>query len=558
MKKIIITVLLLAALAVGGWLARPAYRAHKERQFAAQSRLAWEQKEYRAALLNARQTLVLNPDNLIACEVMADLADLSRSAHALTWRRRIVELDPTPEHRIIYAACALRYERPPFPLATQTLEELTGSATNSVAYHVTVAQLALRLGRNGEAAKQFEAALRLEPTNQLHRLNLAVVRLQSAEAAGSAAAHAELESLQTEPQASPLQRLMAGRALVIHHEGKRQFVEAEKFSNAVLRDPTSTFADRLEHLSVLHGGKNPQFDSFLATVQREAGTNAPAAADLVTRLTELGRASDALAWVQTLPATLRDDPPLPISVANCQATAGRWREMEESLRGAAWKEQDFVRQALLAYAVRQQSETNVAAVHWRGAVQLASPRPEQLATLAQMATGWRWTNEAEAVLWRAARAFPQERWPLDSLQNGYAGMRNTRGLFEVNELLLTRQPTNAIVQNNWATLALLLQTNLARAHALAQQLQARDTNNPGFVSTYAYSLHVQGRSAEALAMMQTLPAKELESPALASYYGVILGAAGQGEKARPYLARAETLPILPEELLMVGAARKKL
>ena len=558
MRKIIITVLVLAVLAVGGWLARPAYRAHKERRFAQQARLALEQNQFRIALLNAQQTLVLNSNNLAACAVMAELADLSRSAHALSWRRRLAELAPTAEHRLAFAACALRYERAPFPLATQTLEELTGSATNSVAYHVTVAQLALRLGRNDEAARHFESALRVEPTNQLHRLNLAVVRLQSQDAAVSAQAHAELEKLQTAAQASPLQRLMAGRALVVHHEGRRQFAEAEQFSSVVLRDPTSAFADRLEHLAVLHAGKNPQFDSFLAGVQREAATNALAAADLITRLTELGRATNALAWVQTRPAAFRLEPPVPIAVANAQATAGRWREMEETLRGQSWKEQEFVREALLAYAVRQQLETNVASVHWRDAVRLATPRPEQLATLAQMATGWRWTSEAEAVLWIAARQFPSERWPLDSLQNGYMQMRNTRGLFEVNELLLTRQPANAIVQNNWATLALLLQTNQTRAHQLAQQVYGPATNNPGFVSTYAYSLHVQGRTAEALALMEALPTKDLETPALASYYGVLLAAAGQGEKARLYLARAETLPILPEELLLVAGARKKL
>jgi hypothetical protein len=121
------------------------------------------------------------------------------------------------------------------------------------------------------------------------------------------------------------------------------------------------------------------------------------------------------------------------------------------------------------------------------------------------------------ALWRAAKDFPKERWPLESLQNGYMRHRNTRAVLGVNTLMLERQATNAAVQNNWAALALLLETNLARAHQLARQVYDRDTNNFAFVSTYAWSLHVQGKSAEALKLMETLKPAELEDPSVAGY-----------------------------------------
>ena len=553
MKKIIITGFVLIALGATWWLGRPAYRAFKERKFAAQATEALAKNEPRKALLAAQHVLAINSNNLAACRVMADLADLSRSPHAMVWRRRISEMEPTLSNRVVFAACALRYEQPPFPITTQTLQDIGPGASNDVAFHLVSAQLALKQNRIADGEKHLEAAIRLEPANALHQINLAVVRLESRDAAVSAVAHAQLE----QSQSHPLWGAQALRSLTAHHLGRRQFADAERFSTALLRGTNSTFGDRLEHLAILRGGNSPQFAGFVATLQREASTNFFAAADLVTRLTALGAANDAIIWAKSLPPAIRDEPPLPMAVASSYFSASRWRDLEESLNTQNWKEREFLRQALLSYAVRKQNSADVADAHWRDAVNLASARPELLSTLAQMASAWNWTNETETVLWRAAREFPKERWPLDSLQNGYTRMRNTRGLYELNTFVLDRQPTNSFAQNNWATLSFLLQTNLPKAHQLARQVFDHDTNNFAFVSTYAFSLHMQGLSTEGLKRMETLKPSVLEDPSVASYYGVLLAAAGQKEKAQRYFEKAEKAAILPEELTLISEARKK-
>ncbi len=554
MKKIVIIGFVIIALGATWWLGRPAYRAYKEKRFAAQATEALAKDQPRKALLAAQQVLAINSNNLAACQVMADLADLSRSPHAMVWRRRISEIQPTLSNRIVFASCALRYEQPPFPIASQTLQEIGSGASNDVAFHLVSAQLALKQNRIADGEKHLGEAIRLDPTNALHPINLAVVRLESRDAAVSAVAHAQLE----QAQAHPLWGAQALRSLTAHHLGRKQFADAERFSTALLRGTNSTFGDRLEHLAILRGGESPQFAGFVATLQREAATNVFAATDLVTRLTALGAANDAIVWAQSLPPAIRNEPPLPMAVASSYFSVGRWRELEEALNTQNWKERDFIRQALLSYAVRKQNSAEVANAHWRDAVRLASGRPELLGTLAQMAGAWNWTNETEAVLWRAAKGFPGERWPFDSLQSGYTRMRNTRGLYELNAYVLDRQPTNSYAQNNWATLSFLLQTNLPKAHQLARQVYDRDTNNFAFVSTYAFSLHVQGRSAEGLKVIETLKPAQLDDPSVASYYGVLLAATGEKEKARRYFAKAEQAPILPEEMALISEARKKL
>ncbi len=554
MKKFAIILLLSVLTGLGLWLGRPAYRAHKEQRFARQASAALAKNELRPALLNAQQALVLNSNNLAACRVMADLADASRSSHAMLWRRRVAELQPSFENRLTFAACALRYEQPPFPIAGQALRDLSEEARTSVPFQVVSAQLALRQNQWAEAAQHFEAAIRLEPTNQLHQLNLAVVRLESRDAAASAQARQDLEQLQKSAAFGPA----ALRALVVHHAGRKQFTAAQSYSTTLLQSPRATFADRLEHLVVLHGAKDASFRMFLGHTQREAATNALLAADLVTRLSGLGLGGEAVIWTKTLANEVRNELPLPMSVADSLAGLAQWREMEEFLTGQRWRERDFLRQALLAYALRNQKVTDIATAHWNGAVREASARAELLGLLAPLAASWGWTNEAETVFWRAARQFPRERWPLDSLQAFYVRTKNARGLYEVNTVLLERQPSNPIVQNNWATLALLLQTNMAKAHELARQVYALGPSNPGYVSTHAWSLHLQGQTTAGLKLLETLPATDLQNTAVAGYYGLLLAAAGQKEQARAHLTSMEKVSMLPEETKLFAEALKGL
>ena len=549
MKKILVLAALLVVVALGIWLGLPAYRASKEKKFAAQAMEALVKGENRQALLNAQQVMVLNSNNVTACRVLAELSDLARSPNALVWRRRVAEIEPTRSNKLMFASAALRYEQPPFPLAVQTLAEL-GDGSNDVAFQLVSAQLALKQNRIADGEKHLQQAIRLEPANESHRINLGVIRLESRDAAVSAVARAELEQRTGNAQAL--------RALLVHHTSRRRFAEAEQYSAALLKLTNSVWSDKLEHLTVLRGAQSPQFDSFLATLQRSAATNVFAAAELVTRLTELGAATNAIDWVKSLPVATQKEPPLPVVVARAYFSLARWRDLEEQLNAGVWPERDFVRKALLTYAVRKQGGTDAAAAHWRDAVKLAGERPELLGALAQMANGWGWTNETESTLWRAAKDFPKERWPLESLQNGFLRQRHTRGVLEVNALMLERQPTNIVAQNNWASLALLLNTNVVRAHELARQVYERGTNNFAFVSTYAWSLHVQGKSAEALKLMDTLQPAELNDPSVAGYYGAILVAAGQKEKARTYLDRTTGAQLLPEEMQMVADARRKL
>ena len=76
------------------------------------------------------------------------------------------------------------------------------------------------------------------------------------------------------------------------------------------------------------------------------------------------------------------------------------------------------------------------------------------------------------------------------------------------------------------------------------------------VSTYAYSLHLQGRTEQGLAALERLKPGALEQQPVSLYYGLLLTAAGQKEKAARYLETAEKCRLLPEEAALLAAARR--
>src|SRR5216110_1107597 len=75
-------------------------------------------------------------------------------------------------------------------------------------------------------------------------------------------------------------------------------------------------------------------------------------------------------------------------------------------------------------------------------------------------------------------------------------------------------------------------------------------------STYAYSLHLQGRTREGLAALEKLKTESIELPPVALYYGVLLAAIGETNKARKYLELAQRANSLPEEKALLAATLK--
>jgi len=112
---------------------------------------------------------------------------------------------------------------------------------------------------------------------------------------------------------------------------------------------------------------------------------------------------------------------------------------------------------------------------------------------------------------------------------------------------LKRSPSDLAMKNNLAMTALLLDAQELKPHELAREVYEKAPTNAAYVSTYAFSLHLQKKDAEALKVIERLKPQELQNPSIAGYYGLILKATGNGAKAKVYLESASKARLLPEE-----------
>jgi Tfp pilus assembly protein PilF len=553
MKKAILASVLVVIGCLCLWFwGRPAFRRHQERQALERAKAYMAKGEYRNASLSARRALQVNPHDVEACQIMADLCEKARSPAVLDWCRRIVETAPTVQNKLMFASAALRWQGPPYLLAAQTLEELKDSAANIAAYHAVSAELALRLKHSAEAAAQFEQALRLEPTNTLHQLNLAVLQLQSTNAATASAARATLENLRAGKEVGAV----ALRWLVADSLGRNDLTTAEKFSRQLVADPRAVMDDRLQHLTVLRRSQNPELKDFLSTLQQNALTNAPAVYAISAWMISDGHPEDALAWLAACPAKLRAEQPVPLAVVDCYLARKDWRGLDTSLQEQKWGDLEFLRLAFLSRSAAELNQRMAAEARWRTAVREAGERLGPLTALLSLATNWDQKQAREDLLWQVAHRFPKDRWALRELERVYMAAGNTSGLNKVYSAMATYSPQNFIAQNNVAATSLLLKLNLTKAHALAKDLFAKHPNEPIVASTYAFSLHLQGKTKDGLIVLRKLKPETLEVPAVALYYGLLLSDSGDPAQAAKYLGIAQKADLLPEEKALVAEALK--
>lgn len=549
---IVAAVALVAVLAAGIWFGRPAYHNFKERRSLAQAREFAEKGDYRNAVLSLRVALGINPSNVNAARMMADLLDRGGSPAAVAWRKRVMELEPIIDNKIMFAACALRYEQPPFPVVEKMLEEIGPSGETNTAYHLVASQLAIKLNRMADVESHLRAAVRLDPTNRQHQLNLATVELQSRDANTAAMGRSKLVALVPDP----VHGATALRSLTADCLNRRDLAGAQDYSSRLQALPQATLEDRLLHMTALSDAGNPDLTKFLARVQLDSATNSVMLAQIVAWMNLHKLAKEALDWTSRMSTTNRNALPLPIAEAECYMTLSNWPGLQERLANCRWDEQEFLRLALLARALREQGERENAWRNWRQAVSAAVSRPELTMALLRTARAWGWVEESHELLWAASKRFPSDDWPLSALMQDYSSRNDTEGIYRVFQALLEKKPQSIEFKNNVAALGLLLGRDTTRSTELARQVYDAGKTNATFVSTYAFALHTQGKSVEALKLMQAFPKADLERPEVALYYGVLLAATGQHAQAEPFLAAAEKRHPLAEERTLLNHARQ--
>lgn len=542
MRKTVLILLGCTAILFASYAGYRGYKIWKQGHMVSLAKGFIAKGDGKNAVLSLNQALQANPRNVEATRLMAGLVEAGRSPAALTWRSRVVELQPNSlDDRLALARTALAARD--LTVATNTLAGVSAEGVKTAAYHDIAGSVAVAVGQLQEAVSHYREASRLEPTNSFHRLNLAVVQLQQSNTAGLAEARAALKEL----CANPVVRCQALRDLVQDALRYKQTGDALTLSKELLQQTNSIFSDRLLRLDVLGAAKDPGYSAALAEFQRDAAGDPVKAYELGTWQMAKTSPAAALAWMQGLPPATQTNQPLALLLAECRTQTQDWPALQSSLEQQSWGDLEMFRHAFLARALRGQNLASTSKTEWEIAQKAAGGRKESLTLLLRLAAQWKWENEGEEILWTLVNRYPQEKWALQALtQVLYAGGQ-TRSLMKLFSQLSKANPSDLGVKNNLAVAALLLDAQEFKPNDLALEVYQKSPTNASFASTYAFSLHVQGKDSEALKVMQQIPPGELSKPSIAGYYAVILQATGDKERAKAYLAWSAKATLLPEE-----------
>ncbi len=545
-------VLALAALSFAGYRGYGRWReTHLEKQaqeFAAHGDDA-------SAVLVARRVLALDHRNIVVTRVMAEAADRARSPEAITWRKAVVAIEPhSSENYLALAVTALRCGQ--LTLAAHSLEKVTGKARDAARYHQIAGAIALGEKRTAQAEEHFAAAAGIEPKNHQAALNLATVRLTSGSAGTVDGARANLRRLAAQSDVQlPAWRALAADALAHDHRS-----EAATYATQLVAHSSRSLPDRLLLLEATLGTDSGV--AALRDAQTLAAETAPSAAELIIWMNRRELAQQALVWSASLPGAIRDAQPVPIAIAESLSCTRDWAALSRFVLGKNWRDQDAFRFAIENHAQQHSTSGEPAAAAaadaaWRSALKLASTRPDQLASIAQLEEGWGYRTQAEEAWWLLASGSTNAREALGALQRFYKTARDSRGLLRVAKRALELNPNDFVAANNCASLGLLLHSDNS-SRRLAAKLHAEYPASAALAATYAFALHTEGKTADGLKIIGGLNEAQLRDPAVAAYYVVMLVANGDTERALNFLPAAKKAALLPEEQQLLSDATQKL
>lgn len=556
LKRWLIVGAALAMLAVAGFFGFQKFRSVQERRVIGRAQAFLDQNDAAQAVVSLRRALQINPRDIAANRLMAELAEKSGSRQAIFWRRTVTDLEPSLANRLAWARTCVRFGEA--VVGEQALADVNEAEKKSAAYLHMTGCVAEALNQADKAETSFAEAVRLEPGNEQYQLDLATVRLL----AGDTEARVTLERLEENPTLGRSAR----RALCQDAIKKGDAPTALQIAWHLQKAPDGPYEDNLLYLSLLRQFHRPEFDDYLLRLQEASQSNPNYLALLIGWLNRNELALLAVDWAKRLPQEICKQNPVPAALAESYANLRNWAEVRTLVEAGHWQDLEFMRIALLARVLREEGDLPGSKSQWINAVKAAGDAPEGLAKLALFATASKWQDEATALLWSVAKGKTNPQWALASLWRDGSAAHNARALLKVASRVLEIHPNEARAQHDVAMLTFLLnsssdaQSNADIEHAqlLASEAYKATGNNPGFTATYAYSLYFKGKTDEALTLMRSIPDKLLENSVSAIFYAVVLADGGHLEDAAKYLEIAQRQSLLPEERDLIAKTRSVL
>ena len=551
-RKLIVWILV-SLLVVGGpvlFVVQKPWRLKKLQQAAQE---AMKRGDLMAASFNARRALQIDPDFVPACVTMAEIGEHNRVSDAVIWREKVLRLAGESGDTLLgLASSALRFGK--VFTARAALDRVPPKDREREDFLVLSGAMALESKDYVEAVRLYEAAIQLHPGKAEYRFALGMAKCAS----DDSLTREEGRRLLLDLSSHETLGAAAVRAVIANCEAHQEKQAALRYAKQLQTMSTRKVSDDVLLLRLMRNTNDEKFPDELASAQQKALSDRKYAGALLLWMSGDGLAKDGLRWVQERNPKLGQSPELRPAIAGCYLTLMNWDALLAITGKGEWDAVEYVRHAYRSKAFREKPERSLASTEWDLAVNAANGQIEALSWLAQMAAEWKWLDENVQTLWAVLNKAPESRWAIEALQKSYLERNDTPGLRRVALHLVKIDPANDNAKNDFALASLLLNTETDRATKMARDLYTKHPENAAFNSTYAFAMHLTGRTAEGIEILEKLPPKTLEEPAIAAYYGVMLAANYAPEKASRYLEISRRANLLREEKDLVAQAEQSL
>ncbi len=547
--KIFITVVcLILLLGVGGYFSMTAFRAWQVRRLLAEANALVNESSYNHASLDARRVLELDPDNADAMRVIARSAEGAGWRSAIEFWRRVTELSENAEGDVTsWARCAIRFGDA--ISAGKALDIMQERGKGTAQYHALRSDVALIRHDLAGHEKELLEARRIDPQDKKVELALATLHL----AANDIATHENGVGELTDLSADASLRRDALHRLADDALRRNDTTHALKYGRELERLPNCDFSDRMLVLSILKAADDAGTQPLLEQLKIDAAADLSKISRLMAWMNAQKISTQVLAWTKGLPPPLLRKKAVPLNIADAFIATGNWNGLLEFCAAAKWETVDYIRNALMAKALRETGQDW--AQQWNEAVAKINPGSEQIFALAELAQKWGWEKEALDLWWLAAKDPNHADKTLRRLYDFYASRQDTAELYRVLVRLEKMHPNDKAVRNNLAQISLLLHVDPDRANQLAREVREQEPKNVDFAATYAFALYLRGDVGKASQLFADFSEAELERPQIAAYYGVILAASSDFARAVKFLDLGAKANLLPEERKLVEKAQ---
>jgi tetratricopeptide (TPR) repeat protein len=554
-KKLKIIILGLSAVfvmaLVGYYLVWPKVRLWRQQRSLAEAENYEKAGDYRRALLILEQTVQINPQNWEARRRLANFLERSGHRQGLEAWKEIVQAEPAdPRNLLGLAGAALRSGD--ITAARQALAQLQRTGRTDAAYYRLSSGLALVTHDVGALEAALAELSRLEPMDQRVRLNLATVRLQSADPGVVEAGRTALIAL---ARSGPVRI----RAIVeLLNDMARRWPQPA-------RERAAAFQQLAAELTPARG---PTYDRpevgdpverLVSYAMRQPAPEAEDAGALLSWLILNGRAAAGFEWLDRLPENIRHSRLVTATASEAALKTGDWPHLRQLLLAGAWGALPplAVNGAFDARRNRSQLSPAALASRWASVIESCKASLPALRMLLRLSEAWKWPDEQQQVLEAITRDFAGESWAWRRLISQALVRSETEKLWQVYQRWSRAAPGDTTVQIEAAIMGHLLQKSGAPSPSVTSSWVQRQPVAPGAVVAHALALWRAQRMVEALTLLGALPAEAFAEPRYALAYGLMLSEAGRARESEPLLNRASAERMLPDEMLLIEQARAR-